>query len=176
LCQRPPRRSFKGKNRRALIPRAALPFSSLRENPAASRYSWACARDTIPLRYCDSITLGSHSSAHVLLAQTKRERAWEEIEGSRRELEGLIGREIRLFAFPYGDHDPETVKLCKMAGYEQAFTMLPNPVKTESANILRGRVKVHPMDWPIEFFLKFSGAYAWMTWWMKFKHSVLRSC
>jgi peptidoglycan/xylan/chitin deacetylase (PgdA/CDA1 family) len=120
------------------------------------------------------VTLGSHSSTHVLLTQTERERAWDEIEGSRRELERLTGRKIRLFAFPYGDHDPSTVELCKLAGYEQAFTMLPNPVETESTSILRGRVEVDPIDWPIEFFLKFSGAYAWMTWWIMFKHSVLR--
>ena len=121
------------------------------------------------------VTFGSHGLTHVPLTQTQRETAWDEIENSRRELERLMGCEIKLFAFPYGDHDRSTTELCKMAGYEQAFTMLPDPVKTESIEMLRGRVRVDPGDWLIEFFLKVGGAYAWMTWWMKFKHSVLRS-
>jgi peptidoglycan/xylan/chitin deacetylase (PgdA/CDA1 family) len=111
----------------------------------------------------DLVTLGSHGSMHVHLSQTQPDRAKEEIEGSRRELEHLIGREVRLFSFPYGDHDASSVELCAIAGYEQAFTIRPEQIKTDETGMLRGRVKVDPSDWPIEFFLKINGAYAWMT-------------
>ena len=114
----------------------------------------------------DLVTLGSHGSMHVLLSQTQVDKAQEEIEGSRRQLQHLIGREVRLFSFPYGDYDASTVKLCSTAGYDQVFTIRPEQIKTDEAGMLRGRVKVDPSDWPIEFFLKVNGAYEWMTKWM----------
>jgi peptidoglycan/xylan/chitin deacetylase (PgdA/CDA1 family) len=117
----------------------------------------------------DLVSLGSHSSTHVHLSQTQRDRAQQEIEGSRHELERLIGREVRLFSFPYGDHDPSVVELCRMAGYEHAFTIHPERIKTEALSMLRGRVKVDPSDWQVEFFLKLSGAYEWMALWTIFK-------
>jgi peptidoglycan/xylan/chitin deacetylase (PgdA/CDA1 family) len=114
----------------------------------------------------DLVTLGSHSSMHMLLSQTQLDTAREEIEGSRRQLQHVLGREVRLFSFPYGDYDESIVKLCSMAGYDQAFTIYPEQIRTDEAGMLRGRVKVDPSDWPIEFFLKVNGAYEWMTKWM----------
>jgi len=114
----------------------------------------------------DLVTLGSHSSMHMLLSHTQLDTAREEIEGSRRELQHVLGREVRLFSFPYGDYDESIVKLCSIAGYDQAFTIYPEQIRTDEAGMLRGRVKVDPSDWPIEFFLKVNGAYEWMTKWM----------
>jgi peptidoglycan/xylan/chitin deacetylase (PgdA/CDA1 family) len=111
------------------------------------------------------VTLGSHSSTHVHLSQTERGRARDEVERSRQELQHLIGREVRLFAFPYGDYDAKIIEFCKNAGYDHAFTIQPERIETEKRSILRGRIKVDPTDWPIEFFLKSHGAYAWMTLW-----------
>jgi peptidoglycan/xylan/chitin deacetylase (PgdA/CDA1 family) len=114
----------------------------------------------------DWVTLGSHGSMHVLLSQAQPDRAREEIEGSRQELQHLMGREVRLFSFPYGDYDASIVKLCSIAGYDQVFSICPEQIGTDEGGLLRGRVKVDPSDWPIEFFLKVNGAYEWMTKWM----------
>jgi peptidoglycan/xylan/chitin deacetylase (PgdA/CDA1 family) len=116
------------------------------------------------------VTLGSHSSTHVHLSQAERGRARDEIERSRQELQRLIGRDVRLFSFPYGDYDAKIVELCRNAGYDHAFTIQPERIETEKSSMLRGRVKVDPTDWPIEFFLKSNGAYTWMTVWTAFKH------
>ena len=115
------------------------------------------------------VTLGSHSLTHVHLTQMERGRARDEIERSRQELQRLTGRDVRLFSFPYGDYDEKIVKLCRNAGYDYAFTIQPERIETDKRSILRGRVKVDPSDWPIEFFLKSSGAYTWMTLWMASK-------
>lgn len=109
------------------------------------------------------VTIGSHTRTHPHLSQTDRHHAREEIEGSRLKLQSLTSEEIRLFAFPYGDHDAAIIELCKSAGYDYAFSTTPHAVDTLSPEFVRGRVKVDPFDGPLEFFLKYNGAYAWVS-------------
>lgn len=109
------------------------------------------------------ITLGSHTNTHPHLSQIDQSIAQEEIEGSRRALQTLTGSEILHLAFPYGDHNASTIELCKAAGYNYVFSVVPNAVDTENSGFVRGRVKVDPFDWPLEFFLKYHGAYAWIS-------------
>jgi peptidoglycan/xylan/chitin deacetylase (PgdA/CDA1 family) len=109
------------------------------------------------------ITLGSHTNTHPHLSQIDQDIAREEIEGSRRTLQTLTGSKILHLAFPYGDHDASTVELCKAAGYNYVFSVVPNAVDTENSGFVRGRVKADPFDWSLEFFLKCHGAYGWIS-------------
>lgn len=107
------------------------------------------------------VTIGSHSSTHPRLSRLPISDAREEIVGSRAKLQNLTMQDVRLFAFPYGDHDASTVELCRTAGYEAGFSTAPTPVDTTNSAFVRGRVKVDPFDGRLEFFLKCNGAYAW---------------
>lgn len=109
------------------------------------------------------VTLGSHTSTHPRLSRIDARNAQGEIEGSRVKLQSLTAQDVRLLAFPYGDHDVSTVELCKAAGYNYVFSVTPDPVDTTASGFVRGRVKVDPFDWPLEFFLKYRGAYAWSS-------------
>jgi peptidoglycan/xylan/chitin deacetylase (PgdA/CDA1 family) len=109
------------------------------------------------------VTLGSHTSTHPRLSRIDTRDAQEEIEGSRVKLQALTTLDVRLFAFPYGDHDASTAELCRAAGYDYVFSIAPDPVDTTSSDFVRGRVKVDLFDWPLEFFLKYHGAYAWIS-------------
>lgn len=109
------------------------------------------------------VTLGSHTSTHPRLSQIDPHDARREIERSRRALQALTAQDVRLFAFPYGDHDASTIELCKAAGYDYVFSITPDPVDTTGTEFIRGRVKVDPFDSPLEFFLKHRGAYAWLS-------------
>jgi peptidoglycan/xylan/chitin deacetylase (PgdA/CDA1 family) len=109
------------------------------------------------------VTLGSHTSTHPRLSRVDARNAQEEIEGSRLKLQALTAQQVRLLAFPYGDHDASTIELCKAAGYDYVFSVAPDPVDTTNSSFVRGRVKVDPFDWPLEFFLKYHGAYAWLS-------------
>jgi peptidoglycan/xylan/chitin deacetylase (PgdA/CDA1 family) len=109
------------------------------------------------------VSLGSHTINHPLVSELAEGRMREEIEGSRKLLAELTGRDIRSFSFPYGDYNSSSVAACEAAGYEAIFSILPEEVDTTSSKILRGRTSVDPSDGPIEFFLKFSGGYAWAT-------------
>ena len=107
------------------------------------------------------VALGSHTISHPSMLRLNAVAAQKEIEEFRHQLEKVTGREIRLFSFPYGDHDRSTVAMCRAAGYESVFSILAHGVDTRSSELLRGRTKVDPWDGPLEFFLKFNGAYEW---------------
>jgi len=110
------------------------------------------------------VTFGSHSITHPHLSRMESDDARKEIEGSRDKLERLTREEIRLFAFPHGDHNVSTVDLCRAAGYDHVFSIVPQPVKADTSTFVRGRVQVEPFDWPLEFFLKYRGAYVWSSY------------
>ena len=109
------------------------------------------------------ITLGSHTSTHPRLTRISPKAARDEIEDSRRQLQALTTQDIKLLAFPYGDHNDSIVQLCRAAGYDYVFSIIPNPVDTTRSDFVRGRVKVDPFDGSVEFFLKYHGAYAWVS-------------
>lgn len=109
------------------------------------------------------VTVGSHTISHPHLSRLDESRAREEIEGSRQKLQKLVEQEVRLLAFPYGDHDDSTIELCRAAGYDHVYSVVPDAVVTTSPSFVRGRVKVDPFDWPLEFFLKYHGAYCWSS-------------
>jgi len=46
--------------------------------------------------------IGAHTRTHADLGRIRGKKAWWEIEGSRRDIEGQLGRPVSLFAYPYG--------------------------------------------------------------------------
>jgi peptidoglycan/xylan/chitin deacetylase (PgdA/CDA1 family) len=118
------------------------------------------------------VTLGSHTNTHPRLSRIDPHDAQREIEGSRLALQTLTAQDVRLLAFPYGDHDASTVALCRAAGYDYVFSIAPDPVDTTGSDFIRGRVNVDPFDGPLEFFLKYRGAYAWVSYVTSFKRKL----
>jgi peptidoglycan/xylan/chitin deacetylase (PgdA/CDA1 family) len=110
----------------------------------------------------DFITIGSHSLSHPLLPSVSEEQAATEIYESKRKLSGLLSREVTLFSFPYGAFNQRLVNVCRAAGYERVFTILPKVAFTSPKEFATGRVAVDPTDWPLEFRLKLLGAYRWL--------------
>jgi peptidoglycan/xylan/chitin deacetylase (PgdA/CDA1 family) len=115
------------------------------------------------------VELGSHTNTHPVLCELDDEHIKEEISGSRQALQKLTGQVIRLFSFPYGRYDSAVVEVCKAAGYEFVFSILAEEVDTTKPEFLRGRVKADPSDRPLEFFLKFNGAYEWTAYLRPFR-------
>ena len=78
--------------------------------------------------------IGAHSRTHPILSRLEPSLAKEEIEGSRREIEALLGRPVLDFAYPngyIGDFDETTCRLVAEAGYRCALT-------TEQGTVQRG--------------------------------------
>ena len=108
------------------------------------------------------IELGSHSLSHPHLTRIDSARLREEVDTSRHKLAELLGSDVSLLAFPYGEYDDRVVDTCSEAGYERVFGIDPWPADPAGADFVRGRVPVDLNDGPLMFHLKARGAYGWM--------------
>ncbi len=66
------------------------------------------------------IGIGAHTVTHPRLAELPSEAQRAEVEGSKRDLEELLGRPVPRFAYPYGSYGRETPSLVASAGFECA--------------------------------------------------------
>jgi peptidoglycan/xylan/chitin deacetylase (PgdA/CDA1 family) len=80
--------------------------------------SWAMVDD---MRR-DGFTIGSHTKTHVWLAQESEAKAFDEIAGSKAELERRLGDSVQHFAYPGGQFTPPIVEMVARAGYRFAYT------------------------------------------------------
>jgi peptidoglycan/xylan/chitin deacetylase (PgdA/CDA1 family) len=82
--------------------------------------------ELLQLSSSDLVTIGAHTLNHPFLATLPQEEQWNEIVGSRRHLEGLLGVAVSAFSYPYGSHDSFsdlTTRLVREAGYTAACTV-----------------------------------------------------
>ena len=81
--------------------------------------------------------IGAHSMTHPLLRQVKNSD-WE-INQSKIELEHIIGKKVKYFAYPYGRYSAISKKVMKQAkesGFECAFCTVSAPlIKASSSNL-----------------------------------------
>jgi peptidoglycan/xylan/chitin deacetylase (PgdA/CDA1 family) len=80
--------------------------------------TWSMIRDLQRAGF----TIGSHTRTHAWLANESPEKGFEEIAGSKRDLEERLGQPIRHFAYPGGQFTPPVVDLVARAGYRFAYT------------------------------------------------------
>jgi peptidoglycan/xylan/chitin deacetylase (PgdA/CDA1 family) len=70
------------------------------------------------------IDIGAHTINHPILARSHSDEAWREISESKRRLQDLVGKPVRLFAYPNGkpghDYRAEHVAMVRDAGFEAA--------------------------------------------------------
>ena len=77
-------------------------------------------------------SVGAHSRTHPILSALDSEKARAEIEGSRTDLEKMVGRPVLDFAYPNGrfpDISDTTRSLVAEAGYRCAVTTEPGTVR-----------------------------------------------
>jgi len=110
------------------------------------------------------VTIGSHTLTHPTLTRISKAEATREITESRIELEKMLGRKISLFSFPHGAFNNDLVDVCRKAGYERVYTIVPHPAFSHPNEYAVGRVWTDPSDWSLEFLLKLHGAYCWLPY------------
>lgn len=67
------------------------------------------------------VTVGAHGVSHVPLTELTDARLAGELDGARRRLEEVLGREVSLLAYPYGAHSFRVRRAARRAGYDHAF-------------------------------------------------------
>jgi peptidoglycan/xylan/chitin deacetylase (PgdA/CDA1 family) len=66
------------------------------------------------------VTIGSHSSSHARLTEVTEMQVAAEVRDSKRQLEDLLGKPVRYFAYPYGLVNQAVRDAVKQAGYHAA--------------------------------------------------------
>ena len=80
--------------------------------------TWSMAREL----QNDGFVIGSHTRTHAWLANESPDKSYEEIAGSKRDLEDRLGQTVRHFAYPGGQFTPAVVDMVAAAGYRFAYT------------------------------------------------------
>ncbi len=72
------------------------------------------------------IEIGAHTISHPILTSLDDASSRMEIEGGKKELEDIIGKPVRMFAYPNGkvgkDFDERHTRMARDAGFAAAFT------------------------------------------------------
>lgn len=92
--------------------------------PFGEMMSWRAVRDMAG----DGMCFGAHTCAHPILTRVPRPVAKKEVIESKRRLESVLRRPVRLFCYPNGmpsDFDAELAGELKKAGFLAACSMIP---------------------------------------------------
>jgi peptidoglycan/xylan/chitin deacetylase (PgdA/CDA1 family) len=91
--------------------------------------------------------IGSHSVNHLSLPAHSVSVKEQEIEDNRRYLEDIIRAPVSSFAYPYGDVDDDTVRICRRAGFHTAVTVENSPVRPwhDALRLPRQEIEEQPL-------------------------------
>lgn len=116
----------------------------------------------------------SHSCSHPRLSKLSDQQLDEEIAGSKRILEEMLGHEVYAISYPYGDYDHRVCDAVRKAGYVLGFTIEPFAVNDLTDNLRIGRCEVFPSEGFFKFRLKCCGAFEAVTVLSSLKAVVLK--
>lgn len=88
------------------------------------------------------ITVGDHTEDHCSLKGKPEKIQWQEILGSKVELEAIIGKPVVHFAYPYGSFDSTSLRIVQESGYDTAVSTIPGTVNNETTIYSLHRVRI----------------------------------
>jgi peptidoglycan/xylan/chitin deacetylase (PgdA/CDA1 family) len=94
------------------------------------------------------VTIGAHTVTHPVLSEVSNRDQQRQVEQSKAELETLLGRRVREFAYPFGQREhysAATVKAVREAGYALACSTVPGVVHRRTSRFELPRFTV--LDW-----------------------------
>ena len=98
------------------------------------------------------IDIGSHSRTHPILGSMGSEESWQEVYGSRQQLERRLGVEVASFCYPNGlssDYRLDHIEMVEKAGYRCATAAHFGYVRAESNRFALPRVGGDVTDMPM---------------------------
>ena len=85
-------------------------------------------------------TIGAHTCSHPHLSQLNEEEQRCEIADCKSDLERLIGKPVRHFAYPYGDYNEKTIEIVRELGFKTAVTTSGRQVRNDASLLELDRV------------------------------------
>ena len=93
-------------------------------------------RDMVRTLDRNNVEIGGHTITHPILTRIDDDEARAEIGGNKQQLEAILGKPLRLFAYPNGKHgvdfDARHTQMVREAGYAAAFTTAVGPATRHS--------------------------------------------
>ena len=77
-------------------------------------------------------TIGAHTCSHPRLSGLTKEEQWREIKECKKDLEQVLGKEVRHLAYPHGDYNQTTVDIVTELGFKTAVTTSGRFVRSDS--------------------------------------------
>ena len=109
--------------------------------------SWADVSEMLEA----GMQIGAHTQNHIALPDLPADEAEREIAGSRTDLEVVLKRPIRAFAYPYGLLDSRTPAAVAKAGFDGACCTRSGPNHAVVSSYLLRRVEVRGTDSLLQF-------------------------
>lgn len=110
------------------------------------------------------IEIGGHTVTHPILTCIDDDAARDEIVNNKLQLEAMLGKPLRLFAYPNGkpglDFDERHARMVSEAGYHAAFTTAAGPVSRHSDRYTLPRSRpwdAHPLKFASRLLYWLSG-------------------
>lgn len=71
------------------------------------------------------VSFGSHTASHADATRLPYVALLEDLERSRRAIEGATGRPVRTLSYPFGRYNTSVLAAAREAGFEAAFSLYP---------------------------------------------------
>jgi peptidoglycan/xylan/chitin deacetylase (PgdA/CDA1 family) len=110
------------------------------------------------------IEIGGHGCRHIQMVDLTDEQLRRETVEVKELLTSMVGRPVRAFAYPFGDHDEAAVRAVEAAGYDVGFS-----VHHDVDRFAISRVDVNAKDNARTFRLKLIPFYR--VWWRTLEHA-----
>ncbi|HEY7960427.1 MAG TPA: polysaccharide deacetylase family protein [Solirubrobacteraceae bacterium] len=86
--------------------------------------------------------IGAHTRNHVALATVSAQEMVEQIAGSKRDLESVVGHPVQWFAYPFGSFSPAVVAEVRRAGFVLAVTTQAGTSESSLSSLTMPRIHV----------------------------------
>jgi peptidoglycan/xylan/chitin deacetylase (PgdA/CDA1 family) len=103
--------------------------------------------------------VGSHTQTHANLNELSIDEAWQQILGSKEELEQILRVDVRHFCYPYGWFNDQHENMVRQAGYVTATSTRRGRTEVGDNPFALNRIMVARATNPLQFFLKVATAY-----------------
>lgn len=130
------------------------------------------SEDLIQLLDKNLTTIGSHSVSHLNFLKLSKEEKYFELSESKKYLQKISNSEVKIFSFPYGAYDRDSIKIAQEIGYKYIFTSEPRFEYLHNKSFVKGRVPIEPSDTKIVFIIKILGGYNWVTFYSIYKGKI----
>ncbi|MBF0236263.1 MAG: polysaccharide deacetylase family protein [SAR324 cluster bacterium] len=107
------------------------------------------------------VTFGAHTLTHPVLTSIDDSLAWNEIEGSRNDLEAKLGVPVKHFAYPKGWFNAIHEQMLQRAGFMSGMSVAPGGNTTASDKWALRRTEIALKDTMLDFKLKLRGGFDW---------------